>query len=437
MMIWKIERKRSLNCWRKTLRKILLSLAVSCLLFSCARKEVSEVPSEEKEEFIDPVKDVFIFGEIEPELRKRLKLANCHSDMNNYQFAMLEREAYGTGLTDIEGNDISLKELGDFFLEVVSVNCSHCKKQLHVLSSLVEEKNIPFVQYFNVGNREEILEMYEKEGVELPENTIIIAEDDGMKEYVNRVLKMKSYPTLLTYKEGKISFDALGEVDRESFEEICRFGFTEMLDIQELKDEEGNELLSLDRSIDDLKSDLSEENIARIEALDNDDYTADLTYRLMGKKLDFSAISNPRSDVYMNEIDDFSVYENEELVLFYIYLRDNSETEKVEFINDLIAMDPDVNYIAVLVEGLESSSAALRNMKIRFNCPVVSVLGRMPDDFFGFGLVNYPTAVFVEKGTFSGAYSNIADKEKFAEAIGVFLKDGCIAYRRNNHKSKG
>ena len=427
-----------MHCWMKTLRKIFSVFIVSFLLFSCAQIEVPEVPAkEEKEEFIDPVKDVFIFGEIEPDLRQKLKLANCRSDMNNYQFSMLGKDVYDGDLTDIEGNTVGLKQLNTFFLEIVSVNCSHCKKQLHVMESLIEGKEIPFVQYFNVGNKEEILEMYDSEGVALSDDMIVIAEDEDMKEYVKNALKMKSYPTLLTCKDGKISFDAVGELDGESFEEVCRFGFTDVLDVHELKDGDGRELLSLNRSIDDLKSDLSEENIAKIETLDNDDYTADLSYRLMGRQLDFDTISNSHSDVYFNEVDDYSIYEDEELVLLYTYLRDNSETDKVEFINELIASDPELKYIVVLVEGLESSSAALKNMKIRFNCPVVSVLGRMPDDFFGFGLVNYPTAVFVEKGTFSGAYSNIADKEKFAEAIGVFLKDGCIAFKRNNQRSKG
>ena len=120
------------------------------------------------------------------------------------------------------------------------------------------------------------------------------------------------------------------------------------------------------------------------------------------------------------------------MTLFFTYLRDNSETEKVKQINELISSDEGIEYIVVLIEGLESSSAALKDMKIGFSCPVVSVLGYMPDDFFGFGLIAYPTAVFVDRGTFTGAYSDIESKEKMAEAISLFLSDECIAYRRNN-----
>ncbi len=152
----------------------------------------------------------------------------------------------------------------------------------------------------------------------------------------------------------------------------------------------------------------------------------------MGKKADLETTNTPQGDHFYSEVDDFSVYENEKLVLLYTYLRDNSETEKVEFINDLMKQESDEKYIVILVEGLESSSFALKNMSVRFNCPVVSVLGRMPEDFFNFGLANYPTAVFLDKGTFTGAYSNIESKEKYTEALGIFLGDQCIAYKSNN-----
>ena len=93
--------------------------------------------------------------------------------------------------------------------------------------------------------------------------------------------------------------------------------------------------------------------------------------------------------------------------------------------------------IRELVEGFESSSAALNNMSVKFRCPAVSMLASIPKDLFGFGLVNYPTAVFVDRGVFTGAYSNIESKEKFAEACELFISDGSIAYKRNNQIAKG
>ena len=416
----------------KFLYILFLSLFV---LVSCTQKEIEEnkeTEAVEKDIYIDPVRDVFIFGELQETLKEEIKTANGHAEYSNYQFKMLQKELYEQPLHDIEGNEIILSQYDNLVLEIVSVQCSHCMKQLHVLSKLIEGKDITFVQYFNVGKKEDILDMYQKEDVQIDDRMILIGEDEGMKDYVKNILGVKSYPTLLSFKDGKVSFDATGEADETSFSMFLKLGFDEIIDVHELKDEDGNELLSLSRSIDDVKNDLSLENREKLEALDHDDYTCQLTYQLMGKKVDFSLISNSYSEVYMNEVDDFSLYEEEKLVLIYTYLRDNSETDKVEFINDLIKDDDDIQAIVVLIEGLESSSAALKNMKIRFLCPVVSILGRMPDAFYSFGLAAYPTAVFIDKGVFTGAYSMIESKEKFAEAKDLFLSENCIAYKRNN-----
>lgn len=385
-----------------------------------------------EEAYIDPVKDVFIFGELSKELQEKIQKANCGEEYKNYQFKMLNEKAYEGELSDINGNIVSLKDLDRFYLEVVSVNCSHCKKQLGIMSELSGTQDIPFVQYFNLGDKDEILAMYEEQGVEIPEKMIIIAQDEGMKDYVKNDLGIKSYPTLLTYDKGAVSFDAVGEVDVESFEAIRILGFEDPIKTDELTDSDGNQLLKLSRSIDDVKNDLSTSNILALEELDNDDYTCELTYQLMGKKLDFDKLINNKSEVYMQQIEDYSVYKDKKLVLFYTYLRDNAQTDKVEFINSLMLGQKDVEFIVVLVEGMESSSAALKNMPISFNCPVVSVLARMPEDFFDFGLNSYPTAVFVDRGTFTGGYSNIENKEKFDRAMELFLSNECIAYKSNN-----
>ena len=418
------------------LKKTLSLFLTVFLLVACGPAkdpETKEDPAIGNEEtYIEPVRDIFIFGELDGKLKEQLKIANCGSDFSNYQFKMLGKQIYEGTLYDIEGREVDLTALEGFYLEIVSVNCSHCKKQLSVIPELAKDADYPMIQYFNVGTPQEIRDLYTKEGLEIPDDMIIIGEDEKMEAYIKEVLDMKSYPTLITCKNGRVSFDSVGEQDEESFAMLSYFGFDEIIDPYKLSDGDGNPQLKLSRSIEDVKNDLSEENLAALSALDHDGYSSELTFQLMGKKADLRKTDNSHGDVYFSQIDDFSAYENEKLVLLYTYLRDNSETEKVAFINELMEGNRDVKYIVILVEGLESSSAALRNMSVSFNCPVVSVLGRMPDDFFSFGLVGYPTAVFVDRGTFTGAYSAIEDKEKIAEAIRLFLSDECIAYQRNN-----
>ena len=113
------------------IRKIL-TLFLLCLLFTgCSeeKKEEENIP-QETIDYIDPVKDVFIFGELKEDLKYKIKKANCNADFANYQFKMLGKPAYEGVVKDINDNDVDLGQLKDFYLEVVSVECSHCKKQL-------------------------------------------------------------------------------------------------------------------------------------------------------------------------------------------------------------------------------------------------------------------------------------------------------------------
>ena len=424
------------------LKKILSLFLVLCLC-ACGTKQEEKPAEDRKEEttvekeYIDPVKDVFIFGEIDEKLKERIRIANCDQEYKNYQFKMLDIKSYEGELTDINGDRIDLSNMGRFLMEIVSVECSHCKRQLGVIKELSKSTDIPIVQYFNVGDKDEIISMYREQGIDIPADMIIIAQDEGLKDYTKNTLQLKSYPTLLCFDEGVLTFDAVGEVNEQSFAAILDLGFENKIRDEDLTDKDGNDLRKLSRSRDDVKNDLSEKNLTALQELDNDDFTCDMTFSLMGQKLDFERLVNDHSELYFEQIGDYSYYKDKKLVLFYTYLRDNSETDKVEFINSLISQDDEYEYVVVLVEGMESSSAALRNMDVMFRCPVVSVLARMPEDFFDFGLNSFPSAVFVDEGTFTGAYSNIEDKEKFDRALTLFLSNECIAYKSNNQMSNG
>ena len=387
-------------------------------------------PIEENIEYIDPVKDIFIFSALDSTTQYRIRKANGNKEYSNYQFDMLFKDVYSRPVQDISGNTINLADYEKLIVEVVSVECSHCKKQNESIDKFTAYFYGTLVQYFNVGDREEIMQFYGN--TPIPEDLIVISRDEGFKDYIMDELGLKKYPSTLAYYEGKLSFMCDGETDIIGFRELCTIGFEERLSEEDFLDRDGNDLLKANRSVEDVKNDLSEENRSRISELDNDTYTQELTYSLMSKKVDFTRISNKKSSVYINEIDDFTIYEDKQLVLLYTYLRDNSQVDRVDFINELIEDNPDLSFIVVLIEGAESSSAALNSMNTRFRCPIVSVLGYMPDDFFKFGITAYPTAVFVDKGTFTGAYSNIRDKETFKKATETFLGEKCVAYKKNN-----
>ena len=84
---------------------------------------------------------------------------------------------------------------------------------------------------------------------------------------------------------------------------------------------------------------------------------------------------------------------------------------------------------------MNHSSMVLEDMNIDFNCKVVSNLGVIPDDLDDFGVVAYPTAIFIDKSTICGAYSNISDLETFNDALNMFLSEEqngeMLNYRRD------
>ena len=407
-------------------KKILIVL-IMFLVFGCARDE--ETVIEDEIEYVDPVKDVFIFGELNKDLQKSIKSANNNSEYKNYLFGMLFKDVYDKDIEDIYGNTINFTDYDKLIVEVVSVECSHCKKQNESIDDFLKYADTTFIQYFNVGDKDEIIEFYGDN--EIPDNIIIISRDEDLKDYFLSDIGLKMYPSLVTFNNGKVAFVSEGESDLIAFRNINEISFEKPLSEEDFI-VDGVNLLTMNRSRDDVKNQLSIENQEKVVALDNDLYTEELTYTVMGQKLDFSDLDGKKDSTYYSEIDDYSYYEDKELVLFYTYLRDNSETDKVKFINELIETDDSKEYVVVLIEGLESSSAALRNMNIRFGCPVVSNLGYIPEDFFRYGISSYPTALFVNKSTFTGGYSNIESADKFIEATDIFLGDNCVAYKSNN-----
>ena len=159
--------------------------------------------NEEKEEYIDPVRDIFIFEQLDKILAERLKQANGNKDLQNYQFKMLFNDQFDIELTDINGNNVSLDDYDQFFFEIASTECSHCRKELHIIDAFKQENDIPFIQYFDVGDAQEIRKIYEEEGLEIKDDQIITRNDDLHAFF--KKLGLKAYPTLVTYKDHKIS----------------------------------------------------------------------------------------------------------------------------------------------------------------------------------------------------------------------------------------
>lgn len=404
------------------IRKILLCFLI--LLCSCSRSE-----DKNKIEYIDPVKDLFVFGELNNQSAERIRNANADEEFRNYQFRMLEKEVYSETVTDIDGEPLDLTDHEKIYFDVVSVKCSHCRKQLHQLEELTLDPDTLFVQYFNVGDAQAIRDLYEEEGLTMRDDISIIPYSEELEDFIRYDLKIENYPTLICFKDGKVTFSVVGEFEAAKWPLIADISFEHVLSREELSDGEGNYLPDLIRGIDEVKASLSEENREKLADLGKE--SEKLTLKRIGKPFSFTVTKISHSDVYVNEIEDYSGYEDKELVIFYENLNDGDPVEKIALINELIEAKEGREYIVVLNEGMGSSSAILRSSGLHFECPVISMLSAIPEGFIDYEIGDYPSAVFVEKGTLTGVCTQL-DTERYHKAAKIFLGEGCIARRDNN-----
>ena len=402
-------------------KKILVLL----LLFLCACSNNSK-----QLEYVDPVKDVFIFGELDSDVQNRIKEANGNKEYRNYQFLMHDDDFYDGEFIDINNKQVNLSSYERIILEIVSVRCSHCRKQLHLTDKILEHDDVLLIQYFNVGDRQEIIEFYEDEGINIPDNVIVVEHDKKIENYIRHYLKIENYPTFIAFDHGKVVFDAYGELDENSIDKFYEISYLNPLTEKDLCDKQGTYVPGTLRTIEDLKESLSEENQKKLESLPGK--SEELSLKLMGNPFDPVIHKRTSNTVYFNEVDNYQDYMDKPLVVLYENLSDDSAQEKVSFINELIKSNDRVKFILVLNEGTDQSSEILKRLENRVNCPVVSMLASIPEALMIYDIDVYPSAIFINKGTFTGAYLSIDNIELFNNAVEMFLTDNSIAYKDNN-----
>ena len=402
--------------------KILLLLLLLC---SCQNQNSNTFINER--EYIEPISSVNISDNIDSTLNNRIIKANKNQEFLNYQFKMLFKDVYSNDIKDINDNTINLKDYNDFVLEIVSTNCSHCKNQIHIMNDLIEVSNITLIQYFNVGDSQDISRFYEDEGIEILDNKIIIPSNDELRNYVRQYLNIKFYPTFIAFKDNKVSFVVSGELNESQFNNFIDIGLKNTLSEDDFLDKDGNSYILLDRDAEAVKNSISLDNQKELNRIDNDNYTADLTYSLIGKKFNFDNANGSKKNIYFNQVDDYNYYLDKQLVVFYLTIKESDE-QLINDINSLI--DEKYEYLVILNENSNSSNN-LKKMQNTFKCKVVSSLGYLPDEFNNIAIKNYPSVIFIDRGVITGAYSSM-DIKDYPDALEIFLSDNSIAYKENN-----
>ena len=115
--------------------------------------------------------------------------------------------------------------------------------------------------FSGIGTAQEIKSLYSELKLEIPDTVIAIAKDEVMGEYVKNVLGAKSYPTLVSYYDGKVSFNTNGYLDDSQLDDFYDCGFENRIDFKSLKNNDGEYLLQTIRTDKDVENSFSKDNL--------------------------------------------------------------------------------------------------------------------------------------------------------------------------------
>lgn len=412
------------------MKKIIILLLVFLLCGCGNQSENTDNDSNtiETNKYIEPINEIEVFDYLNDDTKGLLYTANDDSDVKTYILSYLGKELIDVSTKDINGNTINFSDYKDskLIIEVMASWCEHCKEQTKSYTSEIIKNHpeITFIEYFNEGDVDEIKAFYKEIGEDIPNNLIIIPHDDNVSTLILANYSPKYYPGFLFFNNGILTWCRIADLKEESLDKVYDIAFNDGLDLNDLVDEKGTSVLSYAHLKEDVIDSISDENKERLSSIDNDDYTTDLTYNFIGKTFDYSDQYDDDS-TFSQEVssEEFLNYEDEDTVIFYIY---GYSSEQIQMLNDLYNAHSEVKMICVNASDEDNEKIA-----DELNMPLVSIMNAVPRALNDLTCSNYPTALFIEKGTITGVYSNV-NITGFNDALGIFFGDNSIALVKNN-----
>ena len=214
-----------------------------------------------------------------------------------------------------------------------------------------------------------------------------------------------------------MSWDFVGTLTLDAFNNLYSVAFENALDINDLVDTNGESIFTLIRGVEEVENDLGEENYNKLVSLDNDGKTVNLTLNNIGKTFDF-----------YNQLDDESNFTSE--VTWSNYVKGDVAIVMIndfdeEFLDTLNTFDNSNSDISLIVVNMSDDNNI--NMAKILNAPLVSIMNQVPEILNSGKLGTYPSCVFIKDSIITGIYSNIESLDKLQEACDMFLGDNSIA----------
>lgn len=407
------------------MKKLVISLLL-VLLCACTNNEIIDNTPTEEKQYIEPVNNVEVFEFLNQKTKDKLLKANSGEEMKSRILECLGKELLDFELIDYNGNTVKISDYKDdnLLIEISASWCTHCMKQVSDYNDEIIKAypNLKVIQYFNEGDKDDIDSFYKQVGKAIPKDIIVIPENDEFSKQLLSRYNPEFYPGFLIFNKGILTYMRIAELTKEQLDNASGIAFNNELDLNELVDDNGVSVLSYKRSENDLINDLCKESKEKLKELDNDEYTKSITFKFMGK--DFAYNDQLEDDSEFKSEIDFMDYEDLDTVIFFINKLDE---DVITMINDYTDIHSELSVLVV-----DITDEITNELKDKLSAPVCSVMNQIPKTINEISFITYPSCVFVEKGTITGAYSNIANIEMLNKATDTFMGEGSIALKKNN-----
>lgn len=409
------------------MKKILVFLIV-LLLTGCTIKNEEIIDNSDK--YIKPLNEVNFYSIINDDLKERLHNIYGNDNVGNNLIKMIGQDLIDISVEDYSGKTINFNDYSDkeIVLEVVQYSCEHCKKQVPLTETILENEDVVFIQYFAWGTKDQIDDFYSKAGYPIPKKLIVIPHDDKLSEYISK-LETDLTPTFMFFKNGVLNFACAGDLSYSKYQNASDFAFNNPINKSELIDNEGRNVFESYRSKDDVLNDLSISNRDKFALIDNSE---ELTVEVIGKQVNYNELYEKEDEpVYI--INDFNRYVNKPLVVFYVANINGNLLKDSILINDFIANHKGVNVLTILMDNKDlQTSAKFKEDGIVITGDIVSSNAELPKIFLDVKVNTYPAALFIQDNIIVGGINSIEKSDTLSLAYDTFVGPGSIALIENN-----
>lgn len=393
---------------------------LSILLCGCSSNVAPN--TENKNDFIQPTNEVIFMDTLSVEDQEKLIDLNDGYFMDNTQFEVVGKELINFDLKDINGNDINLLDLKgeNVLLEVVTNWCEFCLEQERSNNPEIRKNHpeIKMIQYFANGNKEDIEAFYTTIETEIPDDVIIIPENEQFTELLTFEYGINAFPSILSYdKNGEVSWYKIGLMDNDSFEKLYDIMFNEALGLDTLTNTDGKNYEEAVRSWQDVKNSFPN---------DVKDQLTELSHKNLF--FDLGLYENYHHEVNITDKSIVSDITNQELKIsdkVMIHFIDYREiNNNFENFNKLMDQYPEYQVINVILSDMDSSEydKEIINQLNGFN---ITGYATVPEDLYNIKIYNDPTIVKIENNIIEGVWSgNELNNEEVIKLFSTLDKNG-------------